>query len=68
MVVNGGYHERLYWSVVMCGFQAQAAALTLSGVCSSAIAASFSSMLLRTSGLVSGLTFLGLYQKEMNVS
>lgn len=52
----------------VCVFQAQVAASTLSGVCSSAIAASFSSMLLRTSGLVSGLTFLGLYRKEMNVS
>lgn len=45
-------------------FQAQAADSATSGVRSSAIAASFSSRLLRTSGLVSGFTLLGL--KERN--
>jgi hypothetical protein len=42
--------------------QAQAAASAVS-VGSSAIAASFSSMLLRTSGSVSRFTFLGLQKK-----
>lgn len=70
-MINEGYHKGVLDLVGCkdksgkrrCMLQAQAADSATS-VGSSAIAASFSSMLLRTSGSVSRLTFLGL-QKEI---